>query len=185
MERVAIFGSTGMTGLCALEAAVEKGITFNKIQKHFIYLFLGLKVRALVRDPSKIPEQHRDKIEIIVGDVLNYDDVLKTITGVQGVVVVLGTRNNLKATTDLSEGQKNIVKAMKEANVEVISVCLSAFLFYDLDKVPEIFRDLNDDHRRQFDVLKESGLKYVAVFPPHIGGTNLKQFYTGDDIRLT
>lgn len=60
---------------------------------------------------------------------------------------------------------------MKEANVEVISVCLSAFLFYDQDKVPERFRNLNDDHQRQFDVLKESGLKYVAVFPPHIGGT--------------
>ncbi|CAH0551821.1 unnamed protein product [Brassicogethes aeneus] len=152
MERVVIFGSTGMTGLCAVEAAVNK----------------GLNVRAFVRDPSKLPDHLRNSVEVVKGDVLNYNDVLNAIKNVTAVVVVLGTNNDLKATTVLSEGTKNIVKAMKELNVEIISVCLSAFLFYEPEKVPPMFKDLNADHQRQFDIVKESGLKYICILPPHI-----------------
>ena len=44
-----------------------------------------------------------------------------------------------------------------------------AFLFYDPEKVPAMFRDLNADHQRMFDMLKkEDTLKWIAVLPPHI-----------------
>ncbi|KAK9891302.1 hypothetical protein WA026_013609 [Henosepilachna vigintioctopunctata] len=152
MEKIVIFGSTGMTGLCAVEAAVNK----------------GLNVRAFVRDPSKLPDNLRNSVEVVQGDVLNYNDVLNAVKGVTAVVVVLGTRNDLKPTTDMSEGTKNIIKAMKEQGVEIVSVCLSAFLFMEVSKVPPMFHDINADHQRQFDVIKASGLKYIAVLPPHI-----------------
>ncbi|KAF2897758.1 hypothetical protein ILUMI_08421 [Ignelater luminosus] len=152
MEKVVIFGSTGMTGVCAVEAAVQK----------------GLNVRAFVRDPSKLSDNLRNSVEVVKGNVLNYTDVHNAIKNVTAVVVVLGTRNDLSPTTVLSEGMKNIIKAMKDLNVEIVSVCLSAFLFYEPDKVPPMFKDLNADHQRQFDALKESGLKYIAVLPPHI-----------------
>ncbi|RZC37520.1 flavin reductase (NADPH), partial [Asbolus verrucosus] len=152
MEKVVIFGSTGMTGLCAVEAAVKK----------------GLNVRAFVRDPSKVPNQLKNSVEVVQGDVLNYNEVFNAVKDVDAVVVVLGTRNDLKATTVLSEGMRNIINAMKEANVEIVSVCLSAFLFYEPEKVPPMFKDLNADHQRQFDLVKESGLKFIAVLPPHI-----------------
>lgn len=125
-------------------------------------------MRAFVRDPDKLPDHLRNSVEVVKGDVLNYTDVLKAVKNVTGVVVVLGTRNDLKPTTDLSEGLKNIIKAMKELNVEIVSVCLSAFLFYELEKVPVMFKDLNADHQRMFDLIKSSGLKFVAVLPPHI-----------------
>lgn len=152
MEKIVIFGSSGMTGVCAVEAAVNK----------------GLNVRAFVRDPVRLPDHLRNSVEVVKGDVLNYNEVLNAIKNVTAVVVVLGTRNDLQPTTVLSEGMKNIVKAMKELNVEIVSVCLSAFLFYEPEKVPPMFKDLNADHQREFDVLKESGLKYIAVLPPHI-----------------
>ncbi|KAL3289169.1 hypothetical protein HHI36_003605 [Cryptolaemus montrouzieri] len=152
MEKIVIFGSTGMTGLCAVEAAVNK----------------GLNVRAFVRDPAKLPDHLRNSVEVVQGDVLNYNDVLNAIKGVTAVVVVLGTRNDLKPTTVLSEGTKQIIKAMKELGVEIISVCLSAFLFWEPSKVPPMFHDLNADHQRQLDVVKECGLKYIAILPPHI-----------------
>ncbi|XP_018579383.1 flavin reductase (NADPH) [Anoplophora glabripennis] len=152
MDKVLIFGSTGMTGICTVEAAVQK----------------GLNVRAFVRDPSKLPDHLRNSVEVVQGNVLEYKDVLNAIRGVTGVVVVLGTGTVLTPTTDLSEGMKNIVKAMKELNVEIVSVCLSAFLFFEPEKVPPMFRDVTADHQREYDVLKESGLKYIAVFPPHI-----------------
>lgn len=154
MSNITIFGSTGTTGLCATEAALKA----------------GHKVTVLVRDPEKVPDSIKNQLNIIKGNVLNYDDVLKAIKGASSVVVALGTRNDLKPTTELSDGLKNIVKAMKEENIDVISVCLSAFLFSDVfgDKMPPRFKDLTEEHNRMLDVLKESNLKYIAVFPPHI-----------------
>ncbi|XP_008553602.1 flavin reductase (NADPH) [Microplitis demolitor] len=152
MKKIIIFGSTGMTGLCALEHAVNK----------------AYEVTAFVRDEAKIPEHLKGKVKAITGNVTNYDQVEASIANQEGVVVVLGTRNDLKPTTELSDGMKNIIRAMKKHNVEIVSVCLSAFLFWPLEKVPKQFLDLNADHQRMYDALKESGLKWIAVFPPHI-----------------
>lgn len=57
--------------------------------------FVGLQVRALVRDPSKLPEHLQSRIEIIQGDVTNSADVQQTVEGQDAVVVTLGTRNDL------------------------------------------------------------------------------------------
>mgnify|MGYP002715763407 FL=1 len=84
-------------------------------------------------------------------------------------------------TTDLSNGLKNIVHAMKENNIDVISVCLSAFLFYDLDKVPPVFKDINEEHGRMLDVLKSSNLNYIAVFPPHIADNPKSEYIVKND----
>lgn len=123
-----------------------------------------------MRDPSKLPDHLRNSVEVVKGDVLNYSDVLSAVTNTTAVVVVLGTRNDLSPTTALSEGTKNIIQAMKEQKVEIISVCLSAFLFRKPDEVPQQFRELNADHQRQFDIVKNSDLKYILVLPPHIAG---------------
>jgi len=152
MKKIVIFGATGMTGLCSLEHAVKA----------------GLKTRAFVRDENKVPEHLKDKIETVVGDVTNAEQVSKAIAGVDGVVVILGTRNDLKPTTVMSDGMRNIIDAMKKHNVEVVSVCLSAFLFYEPEKVPSIFKDVNADHERMFDLVKECGLKWIACLPPRI-----------------
>lgn len=133
-------------------------------------------MRAFVRDPAKLPDHLRNAVEVVKGDVLNYTDVLNAVKNTTAVVVVLGTRNDLSPTTVLSQGMNNIIKAMKEENVEIVSVCLSAFLFYEPEKVPPMFKELNSDHQRQFDAIKASGLKYIAVLPPHIAGSVFKDF---------
>lgn len=70
---------------------------------------LGLDVRGFVRDEAKIPENLRAKVESFVGDVTNPEEVAKAIAGREGVVVVLGTRN------DLSEFQiKNNLKILSK-----------------------------------------------------------------------
>lgn len=42
MEKVVIFGSTGMTGICAVEAAVKKGFVFTI---YFTYVFSNVFFR--------------------------------------------------------------------------------------------------------------------------------------------
>lgn len=56
-----------------------------------IVYHLGLEVRAFVRDKTKIPEDLKNKIEAIVGDVTNAKQVADAVTGRDAVVVVLGT----------------------------------------------------------------------------------------------
>ncbi|XP_026291397.1 flavin reductase (NADPH) isoform X2 [Frankliniella occidentalis] len=152
MKKIAIFGGTGNTGLCAVDAALKK----------------GLVVRALARDPAKFPVEVQSKVEIVQGDVLNYDDVKKTVEGVDAAVIVLGTRNDVKPTTMMSEGTKNILNALKEAGVKPVSGCMSSFLFMEIEKVTPMLRDLTQDHIRMLDALKASDRDWIAVCPPHI-----------------
>lgn len=132
----------------------------------------------LVRDENTIPAEFKDKVEIVKGDVLNKADVEKTIQGVDGVVIVLGTRNDTKPTTMLSEGTRNIIEAMKKEGLRKFSACMSSFLLMPADKVPPVFHDLNADHQRMLDVIKSSGLEYRAVLPPHIANEPSAPFQT-------
>lgn len=54
---------------------------------------------------------------------------------------------------------------------------LVAFLFYNPEAVPAIFKDLNADHKRMFDLLKESKLQWIALLPPHIAGIHYIKKY--------
>lgn len=49
------------------------------------------------------------------------------------------------------------------------ALCPPAFLLWDPTKVPPRLQAVTDDHIRMHKVLQDSGLKYVAVMPPHIG----------------
>ncbi|KAG6441999.1 hypothetical protein O3G_MSEX002122 [Manduca sexta] len=163
MKKIVVFGSTGAIGLCAVEAALKKGFS----------------VRAFVRDPAKLPEDLKSKVEVFEGNVLEPDSVQDAVEGTEGVVIALGTRNNLAPTSDLSEGTKNIIEAMRAKNVKNVSACISAFLFYEADKVAPIFVDITADHKRMYTALKESPLNWVAVFPPHFTGRTISKIDLG------
>ncbi|CAG2053124.1 unnamed protein product [Timema podura] len=151
MKQIAIFGATGQVGLWATRKA----------------LALGLSVRVLLREPTRLPEELRSKVDVKQGDVTKLEDVQATVEGVDAVLVALGTRNDISASTTMSEGMRNIITAMKSCGVDIVSVCLSAFLFYDLETVPPMFRHVTADHQRMLDSIKGSGMKWIAVLPPH------------------
>ncbi|TNN65912.1 Flavin reductase (NADPH) [Liparis tanakae] len=153
IKNVAIFGATGMTGLATLPLAVAA----------------GYNVTVLVRDPAKLPADHK-AARVVVGDVLNKEDVKKTMEGQDAVVIILGTRNDLSPTTMMSEGTKNILEAMKAHGISKVVGCMSAFLLWDRSKVPPRMLPVTEDHDRMYAGLQSSGLDYVAVMPPHIGG---------------
>ncbi|XP_029536375.1 flavin reductase (NADPH)-like isoform X2 [Oncorhynchus nerka] len=136
IKNVAIFGATGMTGLVTLPLAVAA----------------GYNVTVLVRDPARLPAEHK-ACRVVVGDVLNKEDVKKTIQG---------------PTTMMSEGTRNILDAMKAGGIRKVVGCMSAFLLWDRSKVPPRLLPVTEDHDRMYMVLKESGLDFVAVMPPHI-----------------
>ncbi|KAM4566675.1 flavin reductase (NADPH) [Odontesthes bonariensis] len=153
VKNVAIFGATGMTGLATLPLAAAA----------------GYNVTVLVRDPAKLPADHK-ATRVVVGDVLNKEDVKKTTEGQDAVIIILGTRSDLGPTTMMSVGTQNIVEAMKARGIRKVVGCMSAFLLWDRSKVPPRLLPVTEDHDRMHNVLKSSGLDYVAVMPPHIAG---------------
>ncbi|XP_033832896.1 flavin reductase (NADPH) [Periophthalmus magnuspinnatus] len=158
IKNVAIFGATGMTGLATLPQVAAAGYSAT----------------VLVRDPSRLPEDHKAS-RVVVGDVLNKEDVKKTLEGQDAVIIILGTRNDLSPTTVMSEGTRNILEVMKERGIRKVVACMSAFLLWERSKVPPRLLPVTEDHDRMYSLLQSSSLDYVAVMPPHIG----------DDLPLT
>lgn len=122
----------------------------------------------MYRTEKTVPERFKDKVDMVQGDVTNYEDCLKVIKDVDGVCIILGTRNKLEATTELSTGTANLIKAMKAQNIKKFSVVMSSFLFRPVAEVPAMFHRLNDEHKRMLDLTKSSDLEYIAILPPHI-----------------
>uniref|UniRef100_A0AAZ3Q866 NAD(P)-binding domain-containing protein n=1 Tax=Oncorhynchus tshawytscha TaxID=74940 RepID=A0AAZ3Q866_ONCTS len=96
IKNVAIFGATGMTGLVTLPLAVAA----------------GYNVTVLVRDPVRLPAEHK-ACRVVVGDVLNKEDVKKTMEGQDAVIIILGTRSDLVAihrshNNDVRRNQKHL-----------------------------------------------------------------------------
>lgn len=155
IEKVGIFGATGQTGLCCIEHALKKGV----------------KVTALVRDLSRLPEDIAPKINVINGNSTIKEDVVKAVEGQDAIIVTLGTRHELGFTTVMSDSLRLILDTMCETGVKPISVCMSSFLFMDPERVPQRFAEINADHKRMLDILqspKYESLDWVAVLPPHI-----------------
>lgn len=150
VKKVVVFGATGMTGLEVLPQAVKAGYT----------------VTAFVRNAALLPAGLA--LEVVTGDVLNPEDVSRAVAGQDAVIIVLGTRNELGATTMMSEGTRNIVAAMKQHGVRRVVGCMSTFLLWERPRVPARMLPVTEDHDRMFSVLRESALDWIAVMPPHI-----------------
>ncbi|CAG0923961.1 unnamed protein product [Notodromas monacha] len=78
----------------------------------------GLKVRAFVRDQSKIPDDVAGSVEPFLGDVLDPVKVTSALQGQDAVVVALGTRNDL----NIPEGQASGEYQIEESKVPVRNV---------------------------------------------------------------
>ena len=161
MKKIALFGASGQTGQEFLDQALKEGYT----------------VKALVRTPSKINQTSPD-LEVIQGDVLNYDDVEKTVADTEVVVSLFG---HVKGSPEWlqTNGTENIVKAMKQYQVERIISLSGGGLPFEKDEpkfpdkmirfimkvaVPKVLKDAE----RHAEVLEKSGLKWTIVRGPRL-----------------
>lgn len=159
---------------CSLMAG---SFTHSALFVFFQFCDLGKSIRLLYRTEETVQRlKDNSSVNLVQGDVTNLADVEKTIEGADSVCVVLGTRNKLDPTTVLSTGLKNILDAMKAKNLTKVSVCLSSFLFWEPEKVPKQFEHLNAEHKRMLELLKPSGLDFIAVLPPHIANEPSGEF---------
>ena len=55
-------------------------------------LFTDIKVTALVRSTVRLPKSIQEKIELVIGDIFNTEDVDKAMNGKDVVISCLGKR---------------------------------------------------------------------------------------------
>lgn len=152
--KIAIFGSTGKTGLLTLFQALDKGHT----------------VTAFARNPAMVKITHKNII-VIQGDILEYSKVKEAVRGQDVIISTLGV-NSRKFTTTLSEGTTNILKAMEECGVKRF-ICMSsagilgndAGFFFGKIIIPLLLKEVFKDKIRQMKIIQESNVDWVIVRP--------------------
>jgi putative NADH-flavin reductase len=155
--RILIIGATGGTGRQLVAQALER----------------GYMVTALVRVPSRVQVNH-PQLKVLPGDVLDYASVEAAMRGQEAVVSALGHKRFFYPTHILSEGTKNILKAMETQGVMRL-VCQTSLgigdsagrmgLYYTLFTIPVVLPFYFWDKTRQEQTIAESNVEWVIVRP--------------------
>jgi putative NADH-flavin reductase len=155
--RVLIVGATGGTGRQLVEQALERGHT----------------VTALARDPSALRVEH-PRLTIVRGNALDYQSVEAAVRGQEAVVSALGHKRFFGPTRILSEGTRNVLRAMEIHRVQRF-VCETTLgigdsagrmgMAYTFFVVPIILPFYFWDKTRQERLIAASHVRWVVVRP--------------------
>jgi uncharacterized protein YbjT (DUF2867 family) len=155
--RILVVGATGGTGRQLVAQALERGYA----------------VTALVRDPSRLQAGH-PQLAVIQGDVLDEGSVEAAMRGQDAVLCALGHKRFFYPTRILSEGTRNILRAMETHGVARL-VCETSLgigdsagrmgLYYTLFVIPMILPFYFWDKARQERMIARSKVEWVIVRP--------------------
>ena len=155
--RLFILGATGGTGRQLITQALERGYT----------------VTAFVRDPSKMKVEH-PQLKVLQGNVLDYASVETAVRDQEVVISALGHKRFFYPTHILSEGTRNLLRAMETHGVPRL-VCETSLgignsaglmgLYYTFFVVPVVLPFYFWDKTRQEKLIAASKLEWVIVRP--------------------
>ena len=156
-KKILIVGATGGTGRQLVAQALER----------------GYEVTALVRNPVKLGVEHPN-LKIQQGDVLDYTSVEAAVKGQDAVVSALGHKRYFGPSRILSEGTKNIIRAMEREGVRRF-VCQTSLgigdsagrygIYYTFMVIPLVVPFYFLDKTRQERLIAESKTDWVIVRP--------------------
>lgn len=156
-KRLLIVGASGGTGRRLVEQALDRGYS----------------VTALAREPRRLTIQHA-QLSVVKGDVLDERSVDTAVMGHDAVLSALGHKRFLGPTRILSEGTRNILRAMERHDVPRL-VCETSLgigesagrmgLVYTLFIIPVILPFYFWDKARQERLIAASSAEWVIVRP--------------------
>ncbi|MGH8003968.1 MAG: NAD(P)-dependent oxidoreductase [Limisphaerales bacterium] len=156
-KNILIVGATGGTGRQLVAQALERGYA----------------VTALVRNPSKFQLEHA-QLRIVQGDMLDYASLEAAVKGQDAVISALGHRRYFGPSSILSEGTKNILRAMEAHGVPRF-ICQTSLgigdsagrmgLYYTFIVIPLVVPFYFWDKTRQERLIAASKLEWVIVRP--------------------
>ncbi len=157
--KLLIFGATGGTGLELVKQALAE----------------GHEVTAFARTPSKLAIQH-PKLRVAQGDILDAASIEKAMEGQDAVLSTLGGKTT-KQNTTMSDGTKNIIRAMEKFGVRTF-ICETAWgvgdsrpysgFIYGKIMIPFFLKHPYADKEIQERYIRESGLDWVIVRPTRL-----------------
>ena len=162
MSRIAVFGSTGLTGSLIVKGALER----------------GHEVVALVRDPDRVGMRH-PRLTVLAGSPVASDDVDGCVRGADAVIHCLGIggRGDGRRTTLVSDSVRLVLRAMERHGVGRI-VCMSnvgaggsGTWFANRIVLPLFVRwllPIIEDKDRMEEALRASSVEWVSVRLPNI-----------------
>ena len=155
--RLLIVGATGGTGRQLVDQALER----------------GHDVTAFARTPSRLDVKH-ERLTVVKGNVMDPATVEEAVRGQEAVLCALGHRRYFYPTRILSEGTRNLIRAMEKESVPRL-VCETALgigdtwgrlgLLYTLFVGNFILPFYFYDKVRQERVVRQSSLDWVIVRP--------------------
>jgi putative NADH-flavin reductase len=155
--KLLIIGATGGTGRELVRQALER----------------GHHVTAFARNPARL-DLRNERLTIMRGDVLDYASVEAAVRGQDAVLCALGHKRWLYPNRILSEGTRNLVRAMEKESVRRL-VCETSLgigdswgrmgLYYTLFVGIFILPFYFFDKARQERVIRGSALDWVIVRP--------------------
>lgn len=150
---IALVGATGRTGGQVLAQALGEGV----------------RVRALVRDPSRLDAA--DGLEALPGDPREPADVARLVAGVDVVICTIGQAGPLDAPQDT---RTRVARALVAAAPQRVVMVASAGVLpagggrLRGEGGPEEFRAVFEDHRGAWEALRDSELDWRLLCPPYI-----------------
>ena len=165
---ILILGGTGRVG--------SQIVTYALHNRHH--------VTVLVRTPEKIQINH-ENLTIIQGNVLNKDDIVRAMHGIDVVISALNT----DGATTLSESMPFIIEAMENEGIQrIITIGTAGILQSRI--TPNLLRYQSseskrksvraaEEHNKVYDMLKQSKLEWTIVCPTYLpDGERLGKYRT-------
>jgi putative NADH-flavin reductase len=170
MKTLALFGITGRTGLPLAEMLLQA----------------GYQLKALARNPDKLTLKHPN-LTVLRGNVLQYEDVRRTVEGTDAVISVIGPTKDSPPLMQ-TEGTRNIVKAMEGSGIRrIISMTGGGVPAPpDQPKTPDklirfimklVAKNVLEDGTNHAEVLKSSRLDWTVVRGPRLTNGPLTNQY--------
>lgn len=156
-ETVAVLGATGRTGRQLVEYALAD----------------GLAVRALARDPRALRDLGHPRLTVVAGDATDADAIARVIEGAACVFSALGGGTTAEPGTTRSTAVSHVVEASHADGIPDRRLIVMAGggildspaggLRQEQPSFPAIFRAVSAEHRRAWEVVRESELAWTMV----------------------
>jgi putative NADH-flavin reductase len=154
---ILILGATGRVG--------SQIVTYALHESHH--------VTVLVRTPEKI-QINNENLTIIQGNVLNKDDIVRAMHGIDVVISALNT----DGTTTLSESMPLIIEAMENEGIKrIITIGTAGILQsrttpnslrYQSSESKQKSTRAAKEHHKVYDMLTQSTLEWTIVCPTYL-----------------
>ncbi|MFC4388927.1 NAD(P)-dependent oxidoreductase [Gracilibacillus marinus] len=164
--KLLLLGATGRVGSNLLRLALQD----------------GHEVTALVRKPEKISITD-DKLTIMEGNVVNQEDISRSINGMDMVLSALNTDGN----TTLTDSMPHIIREMESEGIKRIITIGTAGILQSRNN-PSIYRYQSneskrkstraaEEHRKVYELLIETTLQWTIVCPTYLPDGTLTGAY--------